>query len=143
MCVMCLHVHVYMCVCACVLSPFRHVRLFVTLWTITHHAPLSIGFSRQEHWRGLPWHPPGNLPNPEIKSVSLTSPALAGKFFTTSATWKAVCVYTCLYLCMHVRVHTCMYMSPLALGPFNRGLGQKPIHILTPLCPHSNQWWMG
>ena len=56
---------------------------------------------------------------------------------------KPICVYTCLYLCMHVKVYTWMYMSPLALGPFNRGLGQKPIHILTPLCPHSNQWWMG
>ena len=140
-----MHVHVYMCVCACVLSPFRHVRLFATLWTITHHAPLSIGFSRQEHWRGLPWPPPGN-PNPEIKSVSLTSPAVAGKFFTTSATWEAhICVYmfVSMYACVYVKVYTCMYMSPLALGPFNRGLGQKPIHILTPLCPHSNQWWTG
>ena len=117
--------HVYMCVYACVLSPFRRVRLYATLWTVTHHALLSIGFSRQEHWRGLPWPPPGN-PNPEIKSVSLTSPAVAGKFFTTSATWEAhisVYMFVSMYACVYVKVYTCMYMSPLALGLFNRGLG--------------------
>ena len=95
------------------------------LLTVAHQAPLSIGFSRQEHWRGLPWPPPGN-PNPEIKSVSLTSPAVAGKFFTTSATWEAhisVYMFVSMYACVYVKVYTCMYMSPLALGLFNRGLG--------------------
>ena len=43
-----------------------HVRLFVTPWTVAHKAPLSIGFSRQEYWRGLPCPPPGDLPNPGI-----------------------------------------------------------------------------
>ena len=47
------------------------------------------GFSRQEYWRGLPCPPPGDLPNPEITPASLTSPALAGGFFTTTATWEA------------------------------------------------------
>ena len=46
-------------------------------------------FSRQEYWRGLPCPPPGDLPNPEITPASLTSPALAGGFFTTTATWEA------------------------------------------------------
>ena len=46
------------------------------------------GFSRQEHWSGLPCPPPGDLPYPGIKPPSLTSPALAGGFFTTSATWE-------------------------------------------------------
>ena len=49
-------------------------------------APLSMGFSRQEYWSGLPYPPPGDLANPRIKSWS---PALAGRFFTTSATWEA------------------------------------------------------
>ncbi|ELR52587.1 hypothetical protein M91_18885, partial [Bos mutus] len=49
-------------------------------------APLSMGFSRQEYWSGLPFPPPGTLPNPGIEPVSLKSPALAGGFFTTSAT---------------------------------------------------------
>ena len=52
-------------------------------------APLSIGFSRQEYWSGLPCSAPGDLPNPEIKPMSLPSPALAGRFFTTRATWEA------------------------------------------------------
>ena len=61
----------------------------VTPWTVARQAPLSMGFSRQEYWSGLPCPPPGDLPNPGIEPVSLTSPALAGRFFTTSATWEA------------------------------------------------------
>ena len=44
-----------------------HVRLFVTPWIVAHQAPLSMGFSRQEYWSGLPFPPPGHLPNPGIK----------------------------------------------------------------------------
>ena len=47
-----------MCVCVCVQS-LSHVRLFVTPWTVVHQAPLSMGFSRQEHWSGLPFPLPG------------------------------------------------------------------------------------
>ena len=64
----------------------NHVQLFVIPWTIAHQAPLSMGFSRQEYWSGLPFPLPGDLPNSGIKPASLTS-ALAGKFFTT---WKAL-----------------------------------------------------
>ena len=74
---------------ACVLSHFSCVQLFATLQTAAHQAPLSIEFSRQEYWSGLPFPPPGDLPNPGIESASLMSPALAGGFFTTSTTWKA------------------------------------------------------
>ena len=49
----------------------------------------GMGFSRQEHWSGLPCPPPGDIPNPGIKPASFMSPALAGGFFTTSATWEA------------------------------------------------------
>ena len=56
----------------------------------TCQAPLSMEFSRQAHWSGLPCPPPGDLPNPEIEPMSLTSSALAGRFFTTSATWEAL-----------------------------------------------------
>ena len=52
-------------------------------------APLSMGFSRQEYWSGLPCPPPGDLPNPGIKPASPISPALVGLFFTISATWEA------------------------------------------------------
>ena len=62
------------------------VQLLVTPWTVAHQAPLPMGFSRQEYWSGLLCPPPGDLPNPGIKPMSLMSPALAGGFFTTSAT---------------------------------------------------------
>ena len=69
------------------LSCFSRVRLFATLWT--RQGPLSMDFSRQEYWSGLPCPPPGDLPDPGIEPTSLLSPALAGVFFTTSATWEA------------------------------------------------------
>ena len=62
---------------ASVLSSFCSVQLLVTLWTIACWVPLSMGFSRQEYWSGLPCPPPGDLPNPGIEPTSLTSPALA------------------------------------------------------------------
>ena len=76
---------------ACMLSCCSHVRLFVISGTIALQAPLSIGFSRQEYWRGLLCPPPGDLPNSGIKLAFLMSPALAGRifFFTISATWEA------------------------------------------------------
>jgi len=73
----------------CMLSCFTHVWLYATLWTVACQAPPSMRFSRQEYWSGLPCPPPGNLPNPGIKPTSLTSPAVAGGFFTISATWEA------------------------------------------------------
>ena len=74
-----------------VLSLFSCVQLFVTTWCVALQASLSMEFSRQEYRSGLPFPPPGDLPNPGIKPVSLTSPALAlsSRFFTTSTTWKA------------------------------------------------------
>ena len=73
----------------CVLSHFSCVQLFVTLWTIAHQTPLAMGFSRQEYWNELPFPSLGDIPKPGIKPTSLMSPALAGKFFTKSATWEA------------------------------------------------------
>ena len=71
------------------LSCISRVRLFATLWTVALQAPPSMGFSRQEYCRGLPFPPPGDLPNPGIEAASLMSPALAGELFTTSDTWVA------------------------------------------------------
>ena len=72
---------------AWVLSHFSRVQLCGSLWTVACQG--SMGFSRQKYWSTLPWHPPGDHPNPGIKPVSLMSPALGGRFFTTSANWKA------------------------------------------------------
>ena len=73
----------------CVLSCFSHVQLFATLWTTAYQVSLSMGFSRQEYYSGLPCPPPGDLPDPGIKPFSLMSPALAGRFFATRTTWEA------------------------------------------------------
>ena len=77
-----------MLLCGCAQS-FSLVRLFVTPKIITCQAPLSVGFSRQEYWSGLPFPPPGDLPNPGIKPTCLASPALAGGFFTTGPPGKS------------------------------------------------------
>ena len=67
----CLYEKYYKPVCACVANCFSCVWLFAALWTVTHQAPLSMGFSRQDYWSGLPCPPPGNLPDPVIKLASL------------------------------------------------------------------------
>ena len=63
-------------VCAC--SVASGISDSATPWTVAHQAPLSMGFSRQEHWSGSPCPPWGDLPNPETEP---TSPSLAGRFF--------------------------------------------------------------
>ena len=60
-----------------------------TPWTVACQAPLSVGLSRQEYWNGLQCPLPGDLPDPEMEPEALTSPALAGRFFTASAIWEA------------------------------------------------------
>ena len=52
------------------MKSLSRVRLFATLWTVAHQAPLSMGFSRQEHWSGLPFPSLGDLPDPGIKPRS-------------------------------------------------------------------------
>ena len=65
-----------LCVCVCVLSHFSHIQLFATPWTVACHIPLSMGLPRQEYWGGLPYPPPGDLPDPGIAPSSPVSPAL-------------------------------------------------------------------
>ena len=86
--------------CACLPSHFSRIGLFAALWTIARQAPLSMGYSRQEFWSGLPYVPLEDLPNPGTKPMSLKSPALAGRFFTSSATWETLLVW--LFLCSMV-----------------------------------------
>ena len=75
-----------------VVQSLNRVQLFVTLWTVAHQAPLSMGFSRQEYFSGLPCPPPGDLPDPGIEPASVASPALAGRFFTTEPPGKLTCI---------------------------------------------------
>ena len=58
-------------------------------WTVAHQAPLSMGFSREKYWSGLPCPSPGDFPDPGIKPKFLMSPALAGGYFYPGATWEA------------------------------------------------------
>ena len=94
---MCLAEEIVLCLNMCVLSHFSPVRLRATLWTVALQAPLSMGFSRKEYWSGLPGPFPGDLPDPGIKPCSLTSPTLAGRFFTTRSTWEAPLCLTIWY----------------------------------------------
>ena len=73
----CTHMHAYLYTRACVLSCFSPVPLFATPWTVTHHAPLPMEFSRQEYWSGLPCPYPGNLPDLGIEAVSPALKALS------------------------------------------------------------------
>ena len=73
-----------------VVSLVSPVQLFATPWTVALQAPLSLGFSRQEYWSGLPFPPPGDPSDPGIEPASLKSPASAGRFFITNATWEAL-----------------------------------------------------
>ena len=86
------------------LSCFSHVQLCDTLWTVAHQAPLSMGFSRQESWSGLPFPPPGDLPDPVIEPATITFPALAAgslppvppeKLFTAAAKSLQSCPILC------------------------------------------------
>ena len=80
-----------------VLSHSSRVPLSATPWVIAHQGPLSIGFSRQEYWSGLPWPPPGGLPDPGIEPASPTSPALQAYFFFLSLSYQGnPCGYICI-----------------------------------------------
>ena len=94
----------YISICVCVLSPFL---LFVTPWAIACQVPLYLGFPRQEYWHVLPFPPPGHLPDPGIEP---TSPALAGRFFTTVSPGK-------------------LWIINLVNEPFNNHLLIKSLHL--------------
>ena len=92
---MCVYVYIYMCVCVCVCVKVKvlvtqSVQFFVTPWTVAHQAPMSMGFFSQVYWIGSPCPPPGDLSDPGIELTPLMSPALAGRFFTTSTTWEVL-----------------------------------------------------
>ena len=86
---------VWMVRACAVLSRFNVSDSFVSPWTVTSQTPVSVGVSRQECWSGLPFPPPGDLPDSGTEPVSLLSSALAAGFFTSSTTW-CVCVGFCV-----------------------------------------------
>ena len=90
---------------------------------VVRHAPLSTGFSRQGYWCGLPFPPPGDLPYPGIEPEALMSPTLAGRFFTTGATWDGQSRGNNTDLHCILK-HLKMYLIDLALAA--RGLRCRP-----------------
>ena len=81
---------------------------FVTLWSVVHQVPLSVGYPREEYWSGLPFPSPGDLPDPGIEP---TSPALAGRFYTTYAMLSH---FSCFWLC--ATPQTAAHQAPPSLG---------------------------
>ena len=117
----------------CVQSCFICVWLSVTLWTVAHQNPLSMGFSRQEYWSGMPCPPPGDLPDPGIEPASLLSSALAGRFFTTSATWKAPVAFhrmfqLSVYMYLMSKTHIPCF-PPFFLENANITRNKKPLEM--------------
>ena len=101
--------------CVCILSHFSCVPLLVTLWTVARQAPLSMGFSRQEYWSGLPCPPPGALPDPGITPCTVTP-------FTTGASLEAHSFNTLQIFLEHLlcaRCYTGHYWTQQATKPLS------------------------
>ena len=94
----CQYPHLRTCTCA---QSLQSCPTLWDLWTVAHQAPLSMGFSRQEYWSGLPFPPPEDLPNPGIKPISLASPALQAGTLPTEPAGSPV--NTALAWCLHWR----------------------------------------
>ena len=96
----CVCVGVCVCGCVCVCSVIQSCQLFATPWIVALQAPLSMEFSRQDYWSGLPSPPPGDLPSPGTEPVSPAVPVLSGRFSTTEPpgkpwnSWVGVAVTT-------------------------------------------------
>ena len=125
------------------------VQLFGTPWTAAHQALLSIEFSRQEYWSGLPFPTPGNLPDPGIKNASLVSTALAGGFFTTEPPGKPLPLRLLgdkekmtkmgtirkALICFSWSVSIKLSLPSLFAKPLRQFLDEGPAHSLLWGCP--------
>ena len=114
-----------MCVSA---KSLQSCQLFVTPWTVAHQALLSMGFSRQEYWSGLPCPPPRDLTDPGIKHVSFMSPALAGWFPTTSAEIDVFLELSCFFNDSAVVGHLISGSSAFSKTSFN--IWKFTVHVL-------------
>ena len=112
--------------CACVCVPLCSVAQFPTCFQLSpmncsHQAPLSMEFSKQAYWSGLPFPTPGDLPDPGIELASLVAPTLTGKFFTNTATWEALKgFWDIVYLrCLSYNcIYSLTFFKPLFKSPF-------------------------
>ena len=101
-----LSLYIYICIYlyACMLSHFSCVQLFVTLWTVAHQAPLSMGFSRSEYWSELPCPPPCYLPASGIEPKSPVAPTLQADSLSLSHQGSP-CVYIYIYIYIYTWIH--------------------------------------
>ena len=109
-----------MCVCVCVCMHVHAqshscVQFFATSWTVVHQTSLSMEFSRQEYWSGVPFPTPGNLPNPGTEPTSLVSPVLAAGFFTTRTTWEASYRYRDIQVYLYVYIYIYSFLGSFPL----------------------------
>ena len=118
------HDSVHLCVCVCMLSHVC-VQLFATIWAVAHQASLSLGFPRQEYWSGLPFPPPGDLPDPGMEPVSLVSQADSLSIEPRS---KPSSVYTSMLLSQFVPPFSSPSLST-SYGP-NLDVILCPVHRL-------------
>ena len=95
------------------------VRLFETPWTVACQAPLSMKFSRQEYWNGLPFPPPGDLPDWGIEPVSPAASTLTGRFFTTAPPGKPI---------IYVQFSPVTQSCPTLCHPMNHSMPGLPVH---------------
>ena len=108
----------------CCLVNKSYPTLLWSPWTVAYQAPLSMGFPRPEYWNGLPFPPPGDLPDPKMELTSPVTPELAGGFFTTEPTGKPS-------LCFSQSVSSVTQSCPTLCDPMN---------CSTPGLPMTNSW---
>ena len=126
----------------CLTCMFSRVWLFASLWTVAHQAPLSMGLSKQKYWSGLPFPPPGDLPNPGIKPISPVSPALQAdslprRHLGSPSTWLLLLSrFSRVQLC--ATPETAAHQAPLSLG-FSRQEHWRGLPFPSPM--HESEKW--
>ena len=93
---------------------------------------MSIGFTRQEYWSGLPCPPPGDLPDPGIKPMYSVVPALAGEFFTTELPGKPIYIYIGFYIGYIYQFSSVAQLCLTLCDPMNRSTPGLPVHHQLP-----------
>ena len=116
--------YIYVCICVYTHTHTSSVMSdsFATPWTVACQAPLSMEFSRQEYWRGLPFPTPGDLPDPGSEAMSPMSHALTGGFFTTVSLGKPICMYVCM--CVYIYIYRnimnpCLYHTASVISSWS------------------------
>ena len=94
---------------------------FAAPWTLAHQAPLPMEFSRQEYWSEAPFPTPGDFSNPGIEPMSLASPVLVGRFFTSSTSWEAPVASCLCFIIPHMG--SCPILNSYAVQERQQNIG--------------------